>query len=84
MLLWKCNMVHRSCYQGKPDMSQYKIFQLVLGISRHAGDDNIKRNLRETECEDINWIHQALKRDHTGSCEHSNEPLGSTKCEFLH
>jgi hypothetical protein len=23
MLLWKCNMVHRSCYQGKPDMSQY-------------------------------------------------------------
>jgi hypothetical protein len=25
MLLWKCNMVHRSCYQGKPDMSQYII-----------------------------------------------------------
>jgi hypothetical protein len=24
-LLWKCNMVHRSCYQGKPDMSQYRI-----------------------------------------------------------
>jgi hypothetical protein len=22
-LLWKCNMVHRSCYQGKPNMSQY-------------------------------------------------------------
>jgi hypothetical protein len=20
-LLWKCNMVHRSCYQGKPNMS---------------------------------------------------------------
>jgi hypothetical protein len=23
MLPWKCNMVHRSCYQGKPNMSQY-------------------------------------------------------------
>jgi hypothetical protein len=22
-LPWKCNMVHRSCHQGKPDMSQY-------------------------------------------------------------
>jgi hypothetical protein len=22
-LQWKCNMVHRSCYQGKPNMSQY-------------------------------------------------------------
>jgi hypothetical protein len=22
-LPWKCNMVHRSCYQGKPNMSQY-------------------------------------------------------------
>jgi hypothetical protein len=22
-LPWKCNMVHRLCYQGKPDMSQY-------------------------------------------------------------
>jgi hypothetical protein len=25
-LPWKCNMVHRSCYQGKPDMSQYVVF----------------------------------------------------------
>jgi hypothetical protein len=24
-LPWKCNMVHRSCYQGKPNMSQYII-----------------------------------------------------------
>jgi hypothetical protein len=23
-LLWKCNMVHRSCYHGKRNMSQYK------------------------------------------------------------
>jgi hypothetical protein len=22
-LPWKCTMVHRSCYQGKPNMSQY-------------------------------------------------------------
>jgi hypothetical protein len=22
-LLWKCNMVQRSCYQDKPNMSQY-------------------------------------------------------------
>jgi hypothetical protein len=25
-LPWKCNMVHRSCYQGKPNMSQYITF----------------------------------------------------------
>jgi hypothetical protein len=27
-LLWKCNMIHRSCYQGKPSMSQY-VFMYV-------------------------------------------------------
>jgi hypothetical protein len=30
-LLWKCNMVHRSCYQGKPNMSQY-----VFLLSRYG------------------------------------------------
>jgi hypothetical protein len=34
MLLWKCNMVHRSCYQGKPDMSQYLcIYAQLLQLS---------------------------------------------------
>jgi hypothetical protein len=28
-LPWKCNMVHRSCYQGKPNMSQY-IYGLIV------------------------------------------------------
>jgi hypothetical protein len=30
-LLWKCNMVHRSCYQGKPNMSQYYSFLNAFG-----------------------------------------------------
>jgi hypothetical protein len=28
-LPWKCNMVHRSCYQGKPNMSQYYLFEVL-------------------------------------------------------
>jgi hypothetical protein len=31
-LPWKCNMVHRSCYQGKPNMSQYVFRCLVFKI----------------------------------------------------
>jgi hypothetical protein len=31
-LLWKCYRMHRSCYQGKPNMSQYFISMLNLSI----------------------------------------------------
>jgi hypothetical protein len=33
-LPWKCNMVHRSCYQGKPNMSQYDCKHNILIIQR--------------------------------------------------
>jgi hypothetical protein len=37
-------------------------------------------DLRETECDNLNWIHVAcLKRPETGSCER-NKPSGSIKC----
>jgi hypothetical protein len=26
-LQWKCYKVHRSCYHGKPNMSQYKVIR---------------------------------------------------------
>jgi hypothetical protein len=29
-LPWKCNMLHRSCYQGKPNMSQYIYIYIYL------------------------------------------------------
>jgi hypothetical protein len=34
-LLWKCYKVHRSCYHGKPNMSQY-LYQIVLCVFTHA------------------------------------------------
>jgi hypothetical protein len=41
-------------------------------------------DLRETECEIVDWIHLAQDRNQWGgggSCEHSNEPSGSIKGE---
>jgi hypothetical protein len=35
-LLWKFNMVHRSCYQGKPNMSQYVYEIRYNNISLYA------------------------------------------------
>jgi hypothetical protein len=39
--------------------------------------DNIKMDLREIGWDGINWIDLAQDM---GSCEHGNEPTGSTKC----
>jgi hypothetical protein len=38
-LPWKCNMVHRSCYQGKPNMSHYR-----YTINRLSSSASIKDN----------------------------------------
>jgi hypothetical protein len=35
-LLWKCNMVHRSCYQGKPNMSQYIYIYIYIHTHTHT------------------------------------------------
>jgi hypothetical protein len=42
-------------------------------------EDNIRRDLREIWWEGVDWIHLAQDRWMVGSCEHSNEPLGSIK-----
>jgi hypothetical protein len=35
-----------------------------LGRSRHRWEDNIKMDLKEIECEDVDWIHLAQGRFH--------------------
>jgi hypothetical protein len=50
-----------------------------LNLGKHRWEDNIKMDCKEIGLEGVEWIHLA------GSCEHSNEPLGSVKGrEFLH
>jgi hypothetical protein len=51
---------------------------------RHRHKDNIRISLRKTGREDVDWMHMDQDRLVMGSCEHGNEPLGSTKGkEFL-
>jgi hypothetical protein len=44
-LLWKCYKVHRSCYHGKPNMSQYVIINIhyknIVTYSGFSIDDGI-------------------------------------------
>jgi hypothetical protein len=47
-LPWKCNMVHRSCYQGKPNMSQYLIYKhtaLATSVAYFTGKGRCGRNV---------------------------------------
>jgi hypothetical protein len=60
---------------GEPDRKR------TVGRSRHRWEDNIKMDLKEIECKNVDWIH--LKQV-AGFCEHHNELLNSIKCwEFL-
>jgi len=54
------------------------------GRPRYRWEDNIRIDLWIVEWEGEDWMHVAQDRDLPGSCEHGNEPLGSTKgWEFL-
>jgi hypothetical protein len=45
-LPWKCNMVHRSCYQGKPNMSQYEQGPVAHEVSSMSPSRKTRTNLR--------------------------------------
>jgi len=53
--------------------------------SRRRRKDNIKMDLQEVGCGDMDWIELAEDRGQVaGTCECGNEPSGSIKCgEFL-
>jgi hypothetical protein len=40
------------------------VVEKPLGKRRRRWEDNIRMDLRETSCEDVNWIHLAQERDH--------------------
>jgi hypothetical protein len=53
-----------------------------LGKRRYSWDDNVKTDLMETECNNMNWIHLLLGYGPgPGSCEQSNEPWVPQKLE---
>jgi hypothetical protein len=56
-----------------------------LGRSRSRWEYNIKMDLQEVGCGDMNWIELAQDRDRrTGICECSKGTSGSMQCgEFL-
>jgi hypothetical protein len=60
------------------------IFVLYNFGPRHRWEDNIKMDLKEVGCEDIDLIDVAWDGACGGLCEHGNEPSNSLKCwEFL-
>jgi hypothetical protein len=68
-LPWKCNMVHRSCYQGKPNMSQY---------------NSIKINHNKIGGEVVAWIYLSQYGLTTDSCQDYIEISGYVRgAEFL-
>ena len=64
---------------GKPEGKR------PLGRPRRRWKDNIKMDLQEVGCGDMDWIELAQDRDRwRGTCDCGNERLGSIKCgEFL-
>jgi hypothetical protein len=38
-------------------------FELTVGIHTRRWGDNIKNDLKEAVCEDVNWIHLAQNKD---------------------
>jgi len=57
---------------GKPERKR------PLGKPRHRWEDNIKTSLKETAREGVE-LHGLGKGQLVVSCEHGNEPSGSTK-----
>jgi hypothetical protein len=56
----------------------------LLRISKHRWEDNIRMDLRNTECECLYWIHVAQYRDQWQALVNT-APLGSIKGrEFLY
>jgi len=54
-----------------------------LGRPRRRWKD-IKKDLQEVRCEDMDWIELAQNKDRWRGHANVDEPLGSTKCrEFL-
>jgi hypothetical protein len=66
---------------GKPERKR------PLGRPRCRWEDNIKMDLQEVECGDMDWIELAQDRDRRRALVNvmnDNEPSGSIKCgEFL-
>jgi hypothetical protein len=50
-----------------------------LGRRRLIWEDNIKMDLQEVECGDMDWIELAENGDVASTCECGNEPSGSVK-----
>jgi hypothetical protein len=45
----------------------------------HTWQDNIKMNVKLTECEGVDCVHQAQDRDQFQACEYGNEPSAFLK-----
>jgi hypothetical protein len=55
---------------------------LGCGAKERRKKEDIKMDLKEIGCEDVNWIHLAQEGYVRGCCKHGTEPLGSVKGEF--
>jgi hypothetical protein len=82
----KENDISRACSTNGEKRNAYRILmgtpegKRPLGRPRLSWEDNIKRNLREIEWGDMDWIDLAQDRDQwEGSYEQGNEPSGSIK-----
>jgi hypothetical protein len=58
---------------GKPEGKR------VLRRPKRGWENNIKMNLKEIGCEDMENSRGSGQGPQAGSCEHSNEPSGSIK-----
>jgi hypothetical protein len=55
-----------------------------LGRPRRKWEDNVKMDLQEVGCEDMEWIDVAQDRDRWRALECDNKPSGSIKCGKYH
>ena len=63
---------------GKPEGKR------PLGRPRRRWEDNIKMDLQEVACGNMDWVDLAQIGQVAGACEYGNELWGSVKCgEFL-
>jgi hypothetical protein len=67
------NNVCRVTLVGRPEEKR------PLGRPRRRWEDNIKMDLQEVGCGDMDWIELAQDRQVAGTCKCGNEPLGSIK-----